>query len=81
MTKRRQTMTRRRFVASTAAAVAAPMMLTRRGFAQGTSANEQLGVAWIGAGKRGPITEKLQAMFFDVVNGRNPKYARWLTHV
>src|SRR5262245_55291152 len=30
----------------------------------------------IGAGKRGPVTEKLQAMFFDVVNGRNPKYAR-----
>ncbi len=35
----------------------------------------------IGAGKRGPITEKLQAMFFDVVNGRNPKYAHWLAAV
>ena len=35
----------------------------------------------IGSGRRGPITQKLQAMFFDVVNGRNPKYARWLTHV
>ncbi len=35
----------------------------------------------IGAGKRGPITEKLQSMFFDVVNGRNPKYASWLTAV
>ncbi len=35
----------------------------------------------IGSGKRGPITEKLQAMFFDVVNGRNPKYAHWLTPV
>ena len=35
----------------------------------------------IGSGKRGPITEKLQAMFFDVVNGRNPKYAHWLTAV
>jgi len=35
----------------------------------------------IGAVKRGPITEKLQAMFFDVVNGRNPKYAHWLSHV
>jgi branched-chain amino acid aminotransferase len=35
----------------------------------------------IGAGKRGPVTEKLQAMFFDVVNGRNPKYAHWLTPV
>jgi len=35
----------------------------------------------IGAGKRGPITEKLQSMFFDVVNGRNPKYAKWLTPI
>jgi len=35
----------------------------------------------IGTGKRGPITERLQAMFFDVVNGRNPKYAGWLSHV
>jgi branched-chain amino acid aminotransferase len=35
----------------------------------------------IGAGKRGPITEKLQTMFFDVVNGRNPKYIHWLTPV
>ena len=35
----------------------------------------------IGAGKRGPVTEKLQAMFFDLVNGRNHKYAHWLTPV
>jgi len=35
----------------------------------------------IGSGKRGPVTEKLQAMFFDVVNGRNPKYAHWLAAV
>ncbi|HEU5284314.1 MAG TPA: branched-chain amino acid transaminase [Burkholderiales bacterium] len=35
----------------------------------------------IGAGKRGPVTEKLQTMFFDVVNGRNPKYIHWLTPV
>jgi branched-chain amino acid aminotransferase len=35
----------------------------------------------IGAGRRGPVTEKLQSMFFDVVNGRNPKYAHWLTPV
>jgi branched-chain amino acid aminotransferase len=35
----------------------------------------------IGSGRRGPITEKLQAAFFDVVNGRNPKYAHWLTPV
>ena len=35
----------------------------------------------IGAGRRGPITEKIQAAFFDIVNGRNPKYAHWLTKV
>lgn len=35
----------------------------------------------IGSGSRGPITEKIQAAFFDIVNGRNPKYAHWLTPV
>ncbi len=35
----------------------------------------------IGQGSRGPITEKIQAAFFDIVNGRNPKYAEWLTLV
>ena len=32
-------------------------------------------------GTRGPITEKIQSAFFDIVNGRNPKYAEWLTKV
>ncbi len=35
----------------------------------------------IGCGSRGPITEKIQAAFFDIVNGRNEKYAHWLTLV
>ena len=35
----------------------------------------------IGIGSRGPITEKIQTAFFDIVNGRNPKYAHWLTAV
>ncbi len=35
----------------------------------------------IGAGSRGPITEKIQSAFFDIVNGRNAKYANWLTKV
>jgi branched-chain amino acid aminotransferase len=35
----------------------------------------------IGAGRRGPITTQLQARFFDVVNGRVPEYAHWLTLV
>ena len=35
----------------------------------------------LGAGARGPVTEKIQSAFFDIVNGRNPKYAEWLTKV
>ncbi|HOW47605.1 MAG: branched-chain amino acid transaminase [Rubrivivax sp.] len=35
----------------------------------------------LGAGQRGPVTEKIQSAFFDIVNGRNPKYAEWLTPV
>ena len=35
----------------------------------------------LGKGSRGPITEKIQTAFFDIVNGRNPKYAHWLTKV
>lgn len=35
----------------------------------------------IGQGTRGPVTEKLQKAFFDVVHGRNPKYMHWLTKV
>jgi branched-chain amino acid aminotransferase len=35
----------------------------------------------IGAGARGPITEKLQAAFFSIVEGKNAKYAEWLTQV
>jgi branched-chain amino acid aminotransferase len=35
----------------------------------------------LGAGERGPITEKIQSAFFDIVGGRNPKYAEWLSKV
>jgi branched-chain amino acid aminotransferase len=35
----------------------------------------------IGAGHRGPITEKLQAAFFDIVSGRSEKYNDWLHYV
>ena len=35
----------------------------------------------IGSGSRGPVTEKVQNAFFDIVNGRNPKYTHWLTKV
>ncbi|QCD43943.1 branched-chain amino acid transaminase [Campylobacter mucosalis] len=35
----------------------------------------------IGSGKRGEITKKLQDAYFDVVYGRNPKYAKFLTYI
>jgi branched-chain amino acid aminotransferase len=35
----------------------------------------------IGEGRRGPITEKLQAKFFDAVMGRSPRHINWLTLV
>ncbi|HEY7788600.1 MAG TPA: branched-chain amino acid transaminase [Casimicrobiaceae bacterium] len=35
----------------------------------------------IGEGTRGPITARLQKMFFDTVNGRNPAHAEWLAYV
>ncbi|OGB00470.1 MAG: branched chain amino acid aminotransferase [Burkholderiales bacterium RIFCSPHIGHO2_12_FULL_61_11] len=35
----------------------------------------------IGAGSRGPVTEKIQSAYFDIVNGRNRKYASWLSKV
>ena len=35
----------------------------------------------IGEGRRGPVTERLQSLFFDVVAGRNDQYRHWLTLV
>ena len=35
----------------------------------------------IGTGKRGPMTERLQNMFFEVVKGHHPTHQDWLTFV
>jgi branched-chain amino acid aminotransferase len=35
----------------------------------------------IGAGHRGPVTTKLQQLYFDTVVGRNPAHLEWLTAV
>ncbi|HIE40939.1 MAG TPA: branched-chain amino acid transaminase [Thiomicrorhabdus sp.] len=35
----------------------------------------------IGIGSRGPITEKLQTLYFDIVHGRAPEYLSWLTKI
>lgn len=35
----------------------------------------------IGEGRRGPITTRIQRLFFDVVNGKVPTHADWLTPI
>ena len=35
----------------------------------------------IGEGRRGPITAKIQSLFFDAVNGKAAAYTDWLSHV
>jgi len=35
----------------------------------------------IGNGKRGPITEKIQSAYFDVVYGRDEKYTKYLSYI
>jgi len=35
----------------------------------------------IGTGSRGPVTEQLQSLFFEVVGGKSAKYKHWLTPV
>ncbi|WP_127471384.1 branched-chain amino acid transaminase [Thiomicrorhabdus aquaedulcis] len=35
----------------------------------------------IGIGSRGPITEKLQTLYFDIVHGRSAPHLNWLTPV
>jgi branched-chain amino acid aminotransferase len=33
----------------------------------------------IGTGKMGSISEKLVRLYFDIITGRNSKYAHWCT--
>ncbi|MBS0544112.1 MAG: branched-chain amino acid transaminase [Proteobacteria bacterium] len=35
----------------------------------------------IGEGRRGPVTAKIQARFFDVVGGKAPEYDNWLAYI
>ncbi len=35
----------------------------------------------IGAGRRGPVAEKLQAKYFDLVSGKLPGYEGWLSYL
>ncbi len=35
----------------------------------------------IGEGKPGPVTRELQAVFFDIVKGKNPEFREWLDYL
>jgi branched-chain amino acid aminotransferase len=35
----------------------------------------------IGQGKPGPVTKELQAVFFDIVKGKNPDFREWLDYL
>ena len=35
----------------------------------------------IGSGSRGPVTAAIQSKFFDAVNGRDDRFAKWLTYL
>jgi branched-chain amino acid aminotransferase len=35
----------------------------------------------IGDGKPGPITRRIQQLFFAIVQGREDRYRRWLTYI
>jgi branched-chain amino acid aminotransferase len=35
----------------------------------------------IGSGSRGPVTQRLQALFFECVGGKNKQHSDWLAHV
>ncbi|KHF26626.1 branched-chain amino acid aminotransferase/4-amino-4-deoxychorismate lyase [Solemya velum gill symbiont] len=35
----------------------------------------------IGCGSRGPVTEKLQTLYFDAVHGRSAEHEEWLAYV
>ncbi len=35
----------------------------------------------IGEGRPGPLTMRLQELFFRIVHGREPRYAHWLAYV
>ena len=59
--------------------------LADEAFFKGTAAEgtpiRELDNRTIGAGSRGPITAKIQSLFFDVVNGKLPAHADWLNFV
>lgn len=35
----------------------------------------------IGAGRPGPITQRLQSIFFEIIRGKDNRYSHWLTYI
>ena len=58
------------------------LVLADEAFFSGTAAEvtpiREIDGRKIGNGVRGPITEKIQAKFFDIVKGRDQSYPKWL---
>ena len=61
------------------------LYLADEAFLTGTAAEvtpiREVDTRVIGAGKPGPITQRLQAAFFDIVHGKDPHYQQWLTYI
>jgi branched-chain amino acid aminotransferase len=59
--------------------------LAEEAFFTGTAAEvtpiRELDRVTLGEGRRGPVTQKIQSAFFDIVHGRDRRHAEWLTVV
>ena len=59
------------------------LYITEECFMTGTAAHVtpvvELDHRPIGDGKMGPVTKRLVQLYFDIITGRNPKYASWCT--
>ncbi|HFS85416.1 MAG TPA: branched-chain amino acid transaminase [Epsilonproteobacteria bacterium] len=59
--------------------------IAEEAFFTGTAAEvtpiREVDARMIGAGSRGPVTEKLQTAYFDAVTGKNPDYIQHLTYI
>ena len=58
------------------------MLIADEVFFSGTAAEitpiREIDGVKIGIGSRGPITERIQAKYFDIVRGKDPDYSKWL---
>ena len=61
------------------------VLIAQEAFFTGTAAEvtpiRELDGRRIGSGTAGPLTKRIQNLFFDVVHGRHPAYQGWLTFV